>query len=290
MTIHRAAIGLKLLIWTVAGFQVVPVLSASEIWVVRFSTFLDSPSQGCPPLVSWFSLTAFHNSTDTTQAVQFLGVSNGDPQPSPKPLSLPPHKTVSLLGNSGDWAPVQREILWVNRLDVPTGVIVANHLESGVIRLSAPPCNGHTQRYAGLPLPVVSALTPAGTSRYFLGTDVGADTDIHEVTDSRLNVGVYNGGTVPGNATVNIYCSYFFNEPLSPDTLLQTDQFQVPANSVVQKTVLASTQAAKCPTGSESYWYAIVTVDQPSFAYAIGMANGALPTFPGVVALSSAGN
>jgi len=75
-----------------------------------------------------------------------------------------------------------------------------------------------------------------------------------------------------------------------PDALLQADQFTIPANAVVQKTVLSSTQIAKCPFAGESVWYAIVTVDQPSFAYAIGLANDTLPKFPGVVALTYTGN
>lgn len=68
-----------------------------------------------------------------------------------------------------------------------------------------------------------------------------------------------------------------------------TDQFQIPANAVVQKTVLGSTLATACPV-AVGFWYATITVDQPSFAYAIGLANGRLPTFPGVVALAYTGD
>jgi hypothetical protein len=41
----------------------------------------------------------------------------------------------------------------------------------------------------------------------------------------------------------------------------------------VQQMVLASIRAAGCPTPGASFWYATVTVDQPSFACAIGLAN-----------------
>jgi hypothetical protein len=140
-----------------------------------------------------------------------------------------------------------------------------------------------------LPLPVFSLLIPAGTPQFFLGTDVGEQRDI-QVADARLNVGAYNGGSVPSRATVRVFCGGITTLTSAPNTLLLTDQMQIPPNSLVQKTVLASTQAAKCPEAGHSFWYAIVTVDQPSFAYAIGMVNGALPTFPGVVALGYTGN
>jgi len=123
-----------------------------------------------------------------------------------------------------------------------------------------------------------------------LGTDVGSDPANIAVIDARLNIGVYNGGSVPATAVVKIYCGQPGASPSFANALLLADQFQIPANAVAQKTVLASTQSAKCPTAGESFWYATVTVDQPSFAYAIGLANGTLPTFPGVVALTYTGN
>lgn len=282
---------LKLAACLVTWLAMTGALVASEVRIVRFQTVADFNPPPCVPFVEWSSQSLFHNTTDVALTVQFLGVSNGDSRPSPKPLLLPPHQTVTVEGRSLlDWEPVQPTVLWVNRLDVPTGVIVANRVESGVFQPEGPetPCRGRSRTYAGLPLPVFSTLIPAGTPQYFLGTDVGQEANV-QVTDARLNIGVFNGGSVSGNAVVRIYCGEPGQQVVA-NSLLLTDQLQILPNNLVQKTVLASTQAAKCPTPGLSFWYAVVTVDQPSFAYAIGMANGALPTFPGVVALSYTGN
>ena len=284
----------KKAILVIIGFLACFRLVALEVLVVRFFTIPDINPLSCLPAVGWYSQTLFHNSTDASQTVQFLGVSNGTPRPDPRPLSIPPHQTVSVLGARSllDWEPLQSAILWVNRLDVPQGVVVANRVQSTVFRpeSAGPPCNFRLANYAGLPLPVFSSLIPAGTSQYFLGTDVGSDPANVQVADARLNVGVYNAGLVTGTAIAKVYCGYPATDHPIPDTLLQTDQWQIPSNSVLQKTVLPSTAAAQCPNGGASFWYATVTVDQPSFAYAIGLANGTLPTFPGTVALTYTGN
>ena len=87
---------------------------------------------------------------------------------------------------------------------------------------------------------------------------------------------------------VRVYCGRTAPGSTAPDSLVLTDQLSIPPQSVLQKTVLPSSQGAPCPT--VGFWYATVTVDQPSFAYAIGLANGTLPTFPGTVALTYTGN
>jgi hypothetical protein len=271
----------------VAVVAVASSLQAAEFRVVRFYTVPGFGASPCDPLVGWFSQTLFHNSTDAAQTVRFLGVSNGSPGPNPRPLTVPPHQTVSIQGmrSTLGWEPVQPTFLWVNTLDVPTGVVVANRVESGV----SYPCANNHPTYAGLPLPTVTALVPAGTTQYFLGTDTGTQSN-DQVTDARLNIGVFNGGLGSATATVKVYCGFPATDHPFPDTLLQTTQFQAPVNTVVQTSVMSSTQAAGCPSPGESFWYATVTVDQPSFAYAIGLTNGALPTFPGNVALAYTSN
>lgn len=266
-----------------AGLAIASTLGAAEVRVVRFYTVPGLGASPCDPLVGWFSQTLFHNSTDAAQTVRFLGVSNGDPGPNPRPLTVPPHQTVSVQGmrSTLDWEPVQPTFLWVNTLDVPTGVVVANRVQSGV----SYPCTNQHPTYAGLPLPVVSALAPAGGTQYFLGTDTGTQSN-DQVTDARLNIGVFNGGVAPATATVKVYCGFPATDHPFPDKLLQTAQVQAPVNTLVQTSVLSSTQGAGCPSPGESFWYATVNVDQPSFAYAIGLTNGALPAFPGNVALA----
>lgn len=249
-----------------------------------------------PAGVGWGSETFFHNSTDTAQTVQFLGVTNGSAQANPKPLSIAPHQTVKINGAEPflGWNPTPGTILWVNRLDVPPGVVVANRVSSTVYDQSLDSlgrCRALVSVHAGLPLPVFGNLSPPGVTQYFLGTDTGVDLTGSQL-DARLNVGVYNGGSSSATATVKTYCGQLGSGPASPNALVATDEMQVPADSVVQKTVLASTLNAGCSAagGAEAFWYATVSVDQPSFAYAIGLANGALPKFPGTVALTYTGN
>jgi hypothetical protein len=272
---------------SVMGLMIASVLGATEVRIVRFATVPGLGASPCDPLVGWFSQTLFHNSTDTVQTIRFLAVSNGEPNENPKPLSVPPHQTVSIQGAQSilNWEPKQPTTLWVNALDVPLGVVVANRVQAGVSH----PCANQHPTYAGLPLPITSTLVPPGVNQYFLGTDTGTESS-DQITDARLNVRVFNSGLASAMATVKVYCGFPTTDHPFPDKLLQTAQFQVPANTVVQETVMGSTQAAKCPSPGESFWYATVTVDQPSFAYAIGLTNGVLPTFPGNVALAYTGN
>jgi hypothetical protein len=288
---------LNLLACLIGSLSIVGVLDAAEIRVVRVRVQPDFSPPPCLTLVGWSSETFFHNSTDTVQTVQFLGVSNGSARPDAKPLLVPPHETVKIWPNDLlNWDPTPGTILWVNRLDVPTGVIVANRVTSNVFDVSFDTsgitCLARVTTHAGLPLPVVATLVPAGTAQYFLGTDVGSDVSADRLTDARLNVGVYNGGSVSATAIVSVYCGFVGSETGFPNSLVLTDRIQIPANTVVQKTVLSTTTATTgCLAGGvESFSYATVTVDQPSFGYAIGLANGTLPKFPGTVALAYTGN
>ena len=270
---------------------------AAEVRVVRFDVLPNSNPPPCVSFTGWLSETFFHNSTDVVQNVQFLGVSNGSARPNPTPLSVPPHQTVKINGSFDpflNWDPMPGTIVWVNRLDVPPGVIVANRVASSVYDVGPDttriPCTSHLTNYAGLPLPVFSTLVPAGTTQYFLGTDIGSDPFTAQL-DGRLNIGVYNGGTAAATATVRVYCGHQGSRTATPNSLVLNDQSPVPGNTVIQKTVVPSTLVAGCPVGGNEYfWYAAVIIDQPSFAYAIGLANGALPTFPGTVALTYTGN
>lgn len=277
------------LVGLIVGLLTCCSLAATEVRVVRFQTLPpDFSGPPCPSFVQWASQTFFQNTTDAPQVVRFLAVSNGDPRPNPRPLTIAPHRAISIGSESGlDWEPMQRSILWVNQLDVPDGVLVANRIQVGTFEPDRPetPCMGKSARYAGLPLPVFSSLVPGGSSQYFLGLDVGSNPG-QQITDSRINIGVYNGGGTAATATVNVYCGGLGFDPTFANTLLATVTIQVPSNALAQKTVLASTQAALCPAVGVSFWYATVTADQPSFAYAIGLSNEAPPKFPGAVALS----
>jgi hypothetical protein len=281
----------------ICGFSA--ATTATEIRVVRFFVQPELTVPPCVARTSWSSQTTFHNTTDAPQVVGFLGVSNGDVQVGAQSLQLAPRQTVALYPGDQQlkWEPAQFNplaTLWVNRLDVPLGVIVANRVVASIFEPPVGtdpghlPCTGTQTAFAGLPLPVVSSLTAPGVPQYFLGTDVGSKAG-NEPIDGRLNIGVYNGGASAATAEVRVFCTRIDSLTAS-DTLLQADQVVIPANAVAQKTVLASTLASRCPNPGLSLWYATATVDQPSFAYAIGLANGTLPKFPGTVALTYTGN
>jgi hypothetical protein len=267
-----------------------------EVLVLRVFVPYDLTAPPCIARTGWNSQAMFHNTTDATQVVQFLGVSNGTARPNAQQLTLAPHQTVTVRGSDQilHWDPAGLTPLWVNRLDAPDGVIVASRLEAAILQpdsdgSSQVPCTAKEIDYIGLPLPVVRSAVAGGVPQYFLGTDVGGKNDL-EVTDSRLNIGIYNAGRASATGQVRVYCSS--GAALAggrTDVLLQTDQLAVPPNTVVQKTVLASTAASRCPEAGDAIWHAVVTVDQPSFAYAIGMANGTLPIFAGTAALAYTG-
>ncbi len=87
------------------GFLVCAPLAALEVRVVRFQTFPPNFSgPPCPSFVQWASQTFFQNTSDATQTVRFLGVSNGDPRPNPRSLVIAPRQAVSIGSESQlDW-------------------------------------------------------------------------------------------------------------------------------------------------------------------------------------------
>lgn len=269
---------------------------AADVRVVRVFIPYELTAPPCVSRVGWSSQTTFHNTSETVQAVRLVAVSNGEPRPDAQVLILRPHQTVAVLGIDRPlhWNPVSFTPLWVNRLDVPDGVIVANRVEASIFEPYADdplllPCAGEEVDYIGLDLPVVKSLVPAGSPQYFFGTDVGGRNGL-DVTDARLNIGVYNGGADAATAQVRVYCSSLADlSGVRTDLLLQTDRFAIASDTLLQKTVLASTAAARCQEAGSAMWHAVVTVDRPSFTYAIGMANGVLPRFMGTAPLAYTG-
>lgn len=273
------------------------IISAREIRVVRFQTL--PPDFSPPPCISfvqWVSETYFHNTTDTNQAVRFLGVSNGDVRPNPRPLIVPTRQTVVLRGESVlDWEPVQRSVLWINRLDLPEGIVVANRLVSAIFTPDHidPPCTGRGSYNGGPPLQIFTGLTPAGKPQYHLGIGLGStySADPFAIANARFNVGLYNGGSVAATAVVQVYCGQPLGMPIVPNDLIKTEQISIPANTLVQRTVVGSTMAAGCASVGlpTTIYYAIVTVDQPSLSYAVGLSNDLPPRFPAATSFTYSG-
>ncbi len=267
-----------------------------QIWVVQFQTQFPFEPPLCDAFYAWQSRLLLTNTTDLPQTVRLMSVSNGPVRADARDLTLAPHHTTEILGDSPTdphWAPdASRSVapIWVDQLEVPDGVVVSDRGEVFINQPAAgstsPPCEFEASVSGGLSLQVVNALVPGGTSQYHLGTDVGdaAITGTPRI-DARINVGVYNAGTVPALATVQIRCSDSVAAPEvanDVDPLIMTVQIAVPPNSVVQKTVLPSmVEAAPCKYGFPSPYHVIVTSDQPGFSYAAALKNGSLPLFVG---------
>lgn len=264
-------------------------LYAGEVRIVRFATpTQNSTAPPCPVTFRWESHTFFLNTTDAIQEVTALGVSNGGPLFGPLPLRIPPHQAVSMFGVSGlGWEPPSQPPLWVNRLNVPDGVLTSSQIQAwvGEPDIPVPPCTGRGSRHGGLPLPEFATLTPPGIPQYHLGLDTGNEfTDLSK--DARLNVGIYNGAQVPATAVIRIYCADEQPPPIGPNKLLSELTISIPPDTIVQPRILGSTKAAGCPYLSDRFEYATVTVDQPSFSYAVELSNDSLPKFPGTVAFT----
>jgi hypothetical protein len=276
------AVGLS----TVLGF-LSEVAVAREIWVVRFQTSPPELDPQCQPLTTWNSHLMFHNTTATSLEVNPLSVSGGSLPQDARPLQVPAGSTVSLRGRARadlNWEAEDGSTLWVNKLEVPDGIVVTNRGETAVLDVppSPPPCPGIFELFAGFPMPARSDLVGAGQRQYHLGVDTGGPTQGNDTGDTRINVGVFNASLSPAQVTIEVRCSGAFPTVPPPDPLVDTEQFVLGPNSVIQVPVVTSTLATGCPVaiGGPSPWHVVVTSDQPGFSYAAGIRNGVLPKLP----------
>jgi hypothetical protein len=274
-------------------------LAAREVWVVRVRTFFASDFPPCKPLVAWQSHLMFTNTTAQEQTVRVLAASNGSGlRPDARPLIVPPARTMSVRGPFPldlHWEPAGRpdneQLFWVNKIDLPDGVLIAARAESGVAEpvQVGPPCPTRNFLSAGLPLPVIRQLVPAGTPQYHLGVDVGDDLSTAFQSDVRLNVGIFNAAASAALVQVQVRCSdaVSSSRQVDPDQMLSKAFIAVPANTLVQQTVLPSTRSLRCTlSGGANPYHVIVTSDQPGFSYAVGLDNEQLPRFPANISVT----
>jgi hypothetical protein len=283
---------MKRLAGIVVFLSLAATCEAREVWVVQFRTHFpaDFPDPASPcqtAAYSWQSRLMLSNTTDQERVVSLLSVSNGQRRASAHDLTISPHHTVSVDGYDTNWQPDVPEttpaVIWVNRLEVPDGVAVADRGEVSLVEPGSPtpPCNfGGTLR-AGLTFRVVEQLTPAGVSQYHLGADIGDGDTLTTRLDARINVGVFNASSEPANATVEVRCSSPVRLETRPDDLVTPLHLAIPPNTLVQQTALPSTVAASCHLLAIPFFHVVVTSDQPGFSYAAALSNQALPKFPG---------
>jgi hypothetical protein len=255
---------------------------ARDVYVVRFNTLREPVLFASP--CSYFSYQdhlVFYNAGSSDATVQLRGVSNGTAT-NPQSLRIQAGKARSSTGSVGggdaataSWAPEPQPFLWVVHLEVPDQVQIISKLwvltsEPGSCT-SFPVVSGRA--YTGVRMPLVEALTPAGVPQVHLGTDLESDTG-GAVGTGRTNVGIYNAGTVAASALVEL-------RRACDGGLVASQNAAIPANSIVQLVGFPSAFQG-CTTidtaGFESY--VVVTVDQPSFSYAVTLSNERPPFAP----------
>jgi hypothetical protein len=222
----------------------------------------------------------FHNAGGSDAGIALLGVSNGTAI-HPESLTIPPGKVRSSEGSCegcsapSTWAPDPQPLLWVAHLEIPDDVATLSRLL--VLAGSPEDCNGFpgpfARTYAGIPMPVVRELTPAGRSQTLLGADIGGDSG-GTADDGRTNVGIYNGGTVSATASVELRRG-------CDGSLLETRSVVIPADTIVQVNGLSNvfTGCNDLDTGSYEA-FVVLTVDQPSFSYSVTLSNEGPPLLP----------
>jgi hypothetical protein len=272
-------------------------LVARDAWVVRFYTVFPDVIPPCQPLVSWHSHLMFTNTTSQDEHVRVLDASNGTGvRVDARPLGVAAGQTVSVRGVSPPdlhWEPAGRgenePLLWVNKLAIPDGVLISARGESQIGEpLSSslePPCHTRNRYSAGFPLPVITNLIPAGIPQYHLGVDIGDYTNATPHLDARFKVGVFNAGGSSATARIEVRCSAAGADLQSgPDPILATANLTVPANNLIQETVVVSTRAVPCPhAGAANPYHLVVISDRPGFSYALGLTNEELPKFPAIL-------
>jgi len=222
----------------------------AEAWAFRFDARNFNSA--------WHDDLSFHNTTDQDAVVRLLGVSNGTiDQGTPLDVTVPARRTVSLSDLFGIWQVQVESNLWVERFEVPEGVLVTSR--AGLHFECPSPCGAPPNPRPDLgavAMPVFRSLTPAGTRQFHFGADLGAQP-------ARSNVGIYNAGGAAGTATVALYRA-------CDDVLLGSRTVTVPPNFALQVGFPSDAGAPACSDQSKlNTWlrYVTVTIDQPSLTY-----------------------
>jgi len=224
---------------------------ASDVYLLRFDAV--SRQSGCLNVV-WHDQAMLLNSTNAPATVRVVGVSEGKPASgAADSFVIPAGSAVSLEDALGrPWLSIAR--LYVMHLDVPPGIRVASrnevYINNGCISVQ-PPRPG---ALAQVSMPVFTALVPAGVPQVHLGTDLGE-------RPSRTNVGIYNAGSVPAQARIEL-------RRVCDNTVVDVRTVSIAPSATVQVGSLAAGPNL-CQSTSQSEWlrYVVVSVDQPSLTF-----------------------
>ena len=238
---------------------------ASDAWVIMGRA---AGGQTCSvPAVTWTADALVRNFGGSRAVVRQVHDSNGGVLQDATELDLEPGQSASLLQNATP------QSLFVRHLDVPADVVVDGRLELSyyVPCTGVPPAPGPGAKVA---LPVYTQLTPANVRKVFTGTDIGYSDN------ARVNVGIYNAGSVTAVATIDVR--------RGPCEGVRRD-VTIPADTLVQ---FSLPMPAKCdssldPAGLPWAGYTTVTADQATLSYAVTLSNTSIPTATFAVAGSN---
>jgi len=250
------------------------VIRAEDVYVVQGSAY------GAPisryEYLYWSTATIVFNRGESPATITLLGVSNGGIGTTERTIQIPARRSESLQ-REVKWLPPNSTPLWVLKLDVPDNVLLENFLQIGVIfdlGGGVPPSSGPTV-LGKVPLPVIRRLVPAQEEQLHLGSDLGRDQA------SRVNVSVYNAGSTPATAQIELrsHCT---------EEVLATRTVSVPAESLQQFTGF-SVRIPACGGGAygPENIYTRVVVDQPSFSFVSVLSTREVPLVSYGIAHSS---
>lgn len=220
---------------------------ASDVFLIRFDALGKSNALF---VTRWRDDVLFFNGNVTPVEVRFVGVSNGTPQATTPPLTIPAGAVGSLNANQtveASWRPVGGPSLWLLHLDVPPGVVVESRDEFFADSLVAFPSASPAGKVS---MPVFRQLAPANARQVILGTDLMAYT-------SRINVGIYNGGEQTASASIEI-------RRVTDNSIVDTRSITVAGNTLVQVGGF-SVGPAEPPINYQLY--TVVKVSEPSLVY-----------------------
>lgn len=250
-------------------------LFADDIWIVQ--GYAQAATADPLYFTVWAGDALLFNTTDSVATIRLLETSNGAvPSNAVKSFDIQPHQAVTLNKMvGGAWQPTSFPPIWVDHLDVPTGVRVESRLELTELSLIGPPMV-NPPMFGKLSFPVIRGLAPAGQQQLLLGAD-------NSRTDSRINVGVYNGANTVAKAHIEI-------KRACDDAVVASDDFTVAANSLNQVSLQPPEDTIPCASGRASTWanYAVVTADEPSFTYVTTLLNHPLDNQPPVLRITAA--
>ncbi len=265
---------MKTFLGSVITVLIASTVFASDVWVVQGSAQAATPT---PCLFTlWVGDVLFFNTNPGSVNVALIGTSDSPPASSQASFTIGAGQAATLNAKTNfTWVPSSRPPIWVDHLSVPDGVRIESRLELSEAECFPPPAS-FPAAFGKLSFPVYRSLAPAGSQQLFLGADNGT-------ADSRVNIGVYNAGTVRAAAHLEV-------RRACDDLVVATEGVTIAPNSLTQFSLQPTQDRPACIDNRANAYanYATVTVDQPSLAYVSTLSNHPLDMNPPVLRIPAA--